>query len=449
MNTVTVGYAVSYAVSALATAGFALHVLRSEMRARRRFAALFGLLAAWTLVSLVALFVSDRTAQFAFALCWAAVSVLVVFSWVCFALAYTRSEYARPLERGFALAAVALVVGVVTDPLHHAYWGTLSYRTTPFPHLSTTVGPLLAVALAYTVLGIGVATYTLGRLFVRSRHRPSRAVVVLAGGVVVGVLPIVASFFDVGLFPASNGNALGVGVFALVVGYAVRRQGFVDLAPVARDVAVDHLEDPLLAVDSDHRIIDYNPAAAPLLDAADTGIGDPLADAFSELDPDALDEEDAAIVTRTINGNENHYSAAISSVRERDTVEGYTVVLSDVTEREAARRRLEVQNERLTEFADVVSHDLRNLLSIAAGRVDLAREESDVTHLDDAADTLARMDEIIDGMRERAKRGDVVDDPERVELAAIAADAWRMVDGPDADLDLKADGTVTAVSDLL
>jgi len=56
---------------------------------------------------------------------------------------------------------------------------------------------------------------------------------------------------------------------------------------------------------------------------------------------------------------------------------------------------LERQNDRLAEFASVVSHDLRNPLNVAQGRVQLARDECDSENLDAAARAHERMDTLI------------------------------------------------------
>jgi PAS domain S-box-containing protein len=57
-------------------------------------------------------------------------------------------------------------------------------------------------------------------------------------------------------------------------------------------------------------------------------------------------------------------------------------VTRNVTERVERERQLRQQNERLEEFAGVISHDLRNPLNIAQARVTLLAEQSGSEHLD-------------------------------------------------------------------
>ncbi|MFC7235658.1 PAS domain-containing sensor histidine kinase [Halosegnis marinus] len=107
-------------------------------------------------------------------------------------------------------------------------------------------------------------------------------------------------------------------------------------------------------------------------------------------------------------------------------------VATDVTaykDREARLQEhtetLRADNEQLDEFASVVSHDLRSPLSVAAGRVELAREaHPDDDHLDAAAAALDRVESLVGGMLDglRADRG--AQDTEPVSLTAVAREAW-------------------------
>ena len=112
------------------------------------------------------------------------------------------------------------------------------------------------------------------------------------------------------------------------------------------------------------------------------------------------------------------------------------------------RRRLEKQNERLEEFTSVVSHDLRNPLSVAKGRIELAREDDDETHLRAATDALDDMESLIDDLLDLARQGRNVGETEPVSLAAVAEDAWENLETEGATL-ATADLTLEADADRL
>ena len=102
---------------------------------------------------------------------------------------------------------------------------------------------------------------------------------------------------------------------------------------------------------------------------------------------------------------------------------------ADVTERHERERLLERQNERLEEFASVVSHDIRSPLSVVTGRLELARMTGELSHLDWAEDALDRVDEIIEDLLALAREGRRIDpdDVEPVSVDAVARAAWNMV----------------------
>ncbi|MDS0299027.1 response regulator [Halogeometricum sp. S1BR25-6] len=120
-------------------------------------------------------------------------------------------------------------------------------------------------------------------------------------------------------------------------------------------------------------------------------------------------------------------------------------MLSYTLERKRRERQLRQQNERLEEFASVVSHDLRNPLNVVEGFVDLARETGDVSHLDRAADGLERMNALVSDVLELARQGRTVGETSTVDVAGVVERAWAAVDTGEATLELVGDlGTVSA-----
>ena len=118
--------------------------------------------------------------------------------------------------------------------------------------------------------------------------------------------------------------------------------------------------------------------------------------------------------------------------------------------REAELRRreseLERQNERLEAFASVVSHDLRNPLTVAHGRINLAERdpESAGEHLADAEASLDRMEALIEDLLALAREGDAIGDVEPADPAGVAESAWTGVAGEEATLETEPVGPLAA-----
>ncbi|TKX73428.1 response regulator [Halorubrum sp. GN11_10-6_MGM] len=129
------------------------------------------------------------------------------------------------------------------------------------------------------------------------------------------------------------------------------------------------------------------------------------------------------------------------------TVDGTAVLegfITDVTERKEYEAELERRNKELESFARVVSHDLQNPLSVAKGRVELAREHCDDPNLDHAANAHERMSERIDQLLTLARNGKRVTDVEPVDLAAVVERCWSETATEDASLEVETDLTVDA-----
>jgi len=119
-------------------------------------------------------------------------------------------------------------------------------------------------------------------------------------------------------------------------------------------------------------------------------------------------------------------------------------VVRDITERKDRERELQQKNERLDEFASVVSHDLRNPLNIAQGRLELAHEECDSEHLDAAANAIDRSQTLIEDLLTLAREGARVGEVTPVDLATVTEECWRTVETEDATLVLETEQQIRA-----
>jgi PAS domain S-box-containing protein len=116
------------------------------------------------------------------------------------------------------------------------------------------------------------------------------------------------------------------------------------------------------------------------------------------------------------------------------------VVSRDVTEERERQHRLE-------QVASVLSHDLRNPLSVASGSVQLAIEDDTTEPLSSARTALQRMDDIIDDALAMTGIADTTETVDPTDLEAAAEQAWETVDTDAAELVVGDVGTVQADAD--
>ncbi|MFB6235736.1 MAG: PAS domain-containing sensor histidine kinase [Halopenitus sp.] len=131
-------------------------------------------------------------------------------------------------------------------------------------------------------------------------------------------------------------------------------------------------------------------------------------------------------------------------VREKGELTRIAGFTREITERKRRERELERQNERLEKFARVVSHDLRNPLNVAEGRLDMARQDCDSEHLEVVASELDRMESLVEDLLTLAQQGRPVEDAVPVDLDDLARESWDHVRTYDASLTVETDRTIPA-----
>lgn len=179
-----------------------------------------------------------------------------------------------------------------------------------------------------------------------------------------------------------------------------------------------------------------------------------LAEEALEDDRTVIDDE--ATITgrieasRTGTGQELYTSTTKAPWYDTDgRVAGVVGVTLDITDRVTSRKELERHNERLSEFAEVLTHDLRNPVNVAQGYIDVLRTEYDREAIDACERSLERISRLIDEIREFVLQGRSVESTEPVGLRAVARQAWKTVDTGDAALEVETTRRVDADPDRL
>ena len=365
------------------------------------------------------------------------VGLATVGPWLYFCSAYTgRSLHRnRTIQRLAVTVFLTIVALKVTNPFHNLYF-TATVTTVPFHHLAIESG-----VLHWSVMGMSYALATVGyfvllELFMRVGH-DTKPVAVLLG---LTGLPIVLDLIGTAspyLIDITY-EPLGVAAFSLGILFVYRDR--FEAIQLAGDS-----DDPVIVVTAENRIRDYNVAAGDLFpELLDRRALGRSLDAVLSTDADLL-AGDGSIIELQRRDSTRYYRLTTTSFGGASASNGRTLTLTDVTHRERYRRELERQNERLDQFASLISHDLRNPLNVAAGRLDLARQDLDDENLAVVADAHERMEVIIEDVLTLARQGQPIDETEPVDLLSVAEDAWHLVDTADADL--VTDGDVTFQAD--
>lgn len=129
---------------------------------------------------------------------------------------------------------------------------------------------------------------------------------------------------------------------------------------------------------------------------------------------------------------------------ENGEIAGLIGVSRWITKRKEYEQQLERQNERLDEFAAILSHDLRNPLNVAQGRIELIEREYTSENLDAVVRALERMDTLIDEILTLARQGVGAMDITTLSLAELCRRCWQNVETGEATLVVETDQTIRA-----
>lgn len=108
-------------------------------------------------------------------------------------------------------------------------------------------------------------------------------------------------------------------------------------------------------------------------------------------------------------------------------LDGYVITSREITEQKSGEQELRRQKERLEEFASIISHDIRNPLTTAAGYLELAREDGDPEQFDRMGDAVERIERITEDVLYLAREGQSIGVTAPVDVLSVAADAWQQV----------------------
>ncbi|WP_254534835.1 sensor histidine kinase [Halomarina litorea] len=195
----------------------------------------------------------------------------------------------------------------------------------------------------------------------------------------------------------------------------------------------------LVLFDEDHRYRAVGPNVLPFSKTKATELlGRSIHELFPEQTTRRLEPEMRATIQGHARSFDIEYDDRIHHIETKPTKingEPYGVLATqDVTQERETADALQEQNERLDQFASMISHDLRNPLSIATGHLELYQETGDSAHLTEVEKALTRLDELTQDLLTLVQPNEMADSLEDVSLSAVAHDAWEMIETRDASL---------------
>lgn len=413
----------------------------------------FGLFVIGTALWMFGLGGSNFTSAYALSITSFKIAMLgsetVAAAWLLLALEVTeRESTARRISPVLGGALLLIQLLIWTNPFHHFVFGAESHVDGVL--LSFTYGPGFWVHVGIAYLSGLTGTVLLLFEGIRSVGIRRKQALLFAGASVPVFLADLLSLFEVLQTPY---DITPFGYLLAEVGLVLvlYRGRFLDITPVARRTAMAEMADAMVTLDAEDQVVDANRKARQLFDVDEEYVGMPAAEFFGPVPQDVLDQfadtrQANTEITVELDGQQRQFSLSISPVGTQ-TTRGRVVLLHDITAQKRREQELERQNERLDQFASMVSHDLRNPLGVVESYTDFAEETGDPADFEAIREATERMDAMIDDLLTLAKSGQTVKTTEQVALADVASEAWDNVNVSGCELELVVPTATTIEAD--
>lgn len=256
-----------------------------------------------------------------------------------------------------------------------------------FPHFAGVRGIWFWVHAAYSYTVMLLAVVFLLHSIARSPQLYRGQAATLLIGVLAPWVGNAIYIFELSPFPNLDLTPFAFAITGLAFAWSLFGFRLLDIVPTARDVVFESMDDAIIVMDIQDRVVDVNGAARALIGpSADTAIGRYLTEVLPEqrtliesfLSVSQLRTE----LTFGVDDTARTFDLRISPVyNRRSERSGRLVVLRDITQRKQVERKLAEARDQALEalrlksrILAVVSHDFRTPLGAILGYAEMLKE---------------------------------------------------------------------------
>jgi len=262
---------------------------------------------------------------------------------------------------------------VWTDGWHHIIRKETYLDTSgPVSLLITEFGPGFWINVAYAYCLLLTSGVLLVWTIVRSPQRMYRGqAIMLMISLLIPWAGNIAQVMDPNTFRYLEVTPITFVIAQICIIWGIMRYRLFDIVPVARETVLAGLEDGVVALDLQQRVVDLNPAAERFLDIETSqALGQTLKEIgyhWYELTSSQTRDQPSRIETMiSKSGNNHHYELRLSPIHNRrQEVTGHLMLIHDISHRKEAEQERERLIGRLQEALTQVN-TLTGLLPICA-----------------------------------------------------------------------------------